>query len=188
MDDKSIVDLYWERKENAITETDKKYGSYLNRISYNILSNSEDARECVNDTYHSAWKCMPPHRPSILSTFLGKITRRISIDRLRKYQAGKRGGNEIMLVYDELDECIPSTINVEHEIERKEVLEILESLLGSLSEIERKIFLRRYWYVDSVEKIARDFGLSRKKVNSILTKTRENLKNMLGRRGIHECL
>ena len=95
MDDRSIVALYWQRNERAIEETVTKYGKYLYSISYQILSNEEDAEECVNDTYNDAWQAMPPHRPSILSTFLGKITRRISIDLWRKHNAEKRGGGEI---------------------------------------------------------------------------------------------
>ena len=100
MDDVHIVELYWKRSENAINETAIKYGSYLNSISYNLLVNREDAMECVNDTYHGAWNSMPPHRPSMLSSFLGKITRRISIDRWRKLNAEKRGGGEYPRIYE----------------------------------------------------------------------------------------
>ena len=102
MDDGRIVELYWARSEKALTETQIKYGNYLSRISYNILNNTEDARECVNDTYLDAWNSMPPHRPSVLSVFLGKITRRISIDCWRKNNADKRGGGELTLAYHEL--------------------------------------------------------------------------------------
>ena len=111
MDDKYIVELYWKRNETAISETSIKYGSYLNSISFNILVNSEDAQECVNDTYHDAWNSMPPHCPSILSTFLGKITRRISIDRWRKKQADKRGGGEITFALEELKDCVAGTVD-----------------------------------------------------------------------------
>ena len=106
MDDQRIVELYWERSEQAISETQSKYGSYCYSIAYNILNNNEDAEESVNDTYNDAWNSIPPHRPSILSTFLGKITRRISIDRWRKHNAEKRGGGEMPLVLDELQECV----------------------------------------------------------------------------------
>lgn len=123
MDDARIVELYWERNEKAITETANKYSSYLNSISYNILVNSEDAQECVNDTYHDAWNSMPPHRPSILSTFLGKITRRIAIDRFRKKKAVKCGGSEITLALEELEDCVAGSSDVEKEYERQEVKE-----------------------------------------------------------------
>ena len=116
MDDRSIVALYWQRNERAIEETVTKYGKYLYSISYQILSNEEDAEECVNDTYNDAWQAMPPHRPSILSTFLGKITRRNSIDLWRKHNAEKRGGGEIALVLDELEECVSGNNDVESEI------------------------------------------------------------------------
>lgn len=108
MEDNRIVDLYWARSEDAITETSEKYGKYCYAIAYNILSNAEDADESVNDTYLDAWHNMPPHRPSILSTFLGKITRRISIDKWRGRTADKRGGGEIVLALDELADCVPS--------------------------------------------------------------------------------
>ncbi|XBX10749.1 sigma factor (plasmid) [Enterocloster clostridioformis] len=121
MEDDSIVNLYWTRSENAISETSKKYGNYCYSIAYNILGNAEDADESVNDTYLDAWNNIPPHHPSILSTFLGKITRRISIDKWRSRNAKKRGGGEIVLVLDELSDCIPSNQNVEHEVEAAEL-------------------------------------------------------------------
>lgn len=113
MEDDSIVNLYWVRSENAISETSKKYGNYCYSIAYGILGNIEDADESVNDTYLDAWNSIPPHHPSILSTFLGKITRRISIDKWRGRTAKKRGGSEIVLVLDELSDCIPSNGLVE---------------------------------------------------------------------------
>lgn len=121
MEDSRIVELYWVRSEAAITETSKKYGKYCYAIAYNILSNAEDADESVNDTYFDAWNSMPPHRPSILSTFLGKITRRISIDKWRGRTADKRGGGEIVQALDELADCVPSGHSVEHEAEAAEL-------------------------------------------------------------------
>lgn len=179
MDDERIVELYWNRNENAIFETASKYGNYLSCISYNILVNREDVKECVNDTYNDAWNAMPPHRPSILSTFLGKITRRISIDRWRKYQADKRGGGEITLVLEELNDCVAGTSNVEKEFERQELIRIFQYFLKSLPEMERRIFLCRYWYMDSIKSIAEQFGFSQSKVTSTLYRTRGKLKNQL---------
>ena len=161
MEDKYIVELYWNRDENAISETANKYGRYLNSISYNILLNREDALECVNDTYHDAWNSMPPHYPSILSTFLGKIVRRISIDRWRKYQAAKRGGGEVTIALEELEDCVAGTNDVQMEFERHELINVINHFLRSLSEIERKVFVCRYWYVDSIESISKQFGFSR---------------------------
>ena len=118
MEDDRIVGLYWERSEEAIKETALKYGRYLNSISFGILRDEEDAKECVNDTYNDAWESIPPHRPSMLSTFLGKITRRISIDLLRRKHADKRGGGEMALALEELDECVQGSGNVENEVVR----------------------------------------------------------------------
>ena len=126
MEDGSIVNLYWARSENAISETSKKYGNYCYSIAYNILGNVEDADESVNDTYLDAWNNIPPHRPSILSTFLGKITRRISIDKWRGQTAEKRGSGEIVLVLDELSDCIPSNQSVEHEVEAAELAQLID--------------------------------------------------------------
>ena len=120
LSDDRIVELYWERSESAISETADKYGDYCHYIAYNILYNREDAEESVNDTWLDAWNNMPPHKPSILSTFLGKITRRISIDRWRKKHAGKRGGGEMDLVLDELEECVSDPTDVEMVIEQVE--------------------------------------------------------------------
>lgn len=183
MDDDRIVELYWKRNENAIKETDAKYGSYLNSISYNILVNSEDAQECVNDTYHDAWNSMPPHRPSILSTFLGKITRRISIDRWRKYQAVKRGGGEITLALEELEDCIAGTNDVEKEFERQELINLINRFLRSLPDIERRVFMCRYWYMDSIPSISKQFGFSQSKVTSMLHRTRGKLRAQLVKEG-----
>ena len=154
MDDERIVALYWSRSEAAIAETASKYGSYLNNISYNILVNREDAQECVNDTYHDAWNSMPPHRPSILSTFLGKITRRISIDRWRKLNAEKRGGGELTLALDELEDCVSGSGSVEDEIQRRELAKLFNDFLNTLPATERRVFLCRYWYMDSIQSIA----------------------------------
>lgn len=183
MDDNRIVELYWKRNEKAISETDNKYGSYLNRISYNILVNSEDAEECVNDTYHDAWNSMLPHRPSILSTFLGKITRRISIDRWRKYQAVKRGGGEITLALEELEDCISGNSDVEMEYERQELLELINRFLKTLPDTERRIFICRYWYLDSISDISKQFDFSQSKVSSMLYRTRGKLREQLVKEG-----
>ena len=179
MDDERIVELYWQRNENAISETAAKYGKYLHGISYRILANTEDADECVNDTYSRAWDAIPPHRPSILSTFLGKITRRISIDRWRMRNAGKRGGGEIELALDELQNCISDNQSVEEISEQKEKINKINLFLRSLPDSERRVFLCRYWYLDSISSIARQFGFSESKVKSMLLRTREKLRVQL---------
>lgn len=183
MEDNRIVDLYWQRNESAINETATKYGKYLHSISFHILSNDEDAEECVNDTYNDAWQSMPPHRPSILSTFLGKITRRISIDLWRKHSADKRGGGEVALALDELDECVSGNSNVENEIERQELQQKLNAFLMGLPRLERQVFMCRYWYMDSISDIAKQFDFSESKVKSMLFRTRNKLREMLKKEG-----
>ena len=183
MEDSRIVDMYWERDEAALKETATKYGRYLNSISFGILRDAEDAKECVNDTYNDAWESMPPHRPSMLSTFLGKITRRISIDMLRKKHADKRGGGEMALALEELDECVQGSGNVEEEVVRRELVKKISELLQGLPEMERKVFMRRYWFIDSVAEIAERFGFSESKVKSMLFRTRNKLREELQKEG-----
>ncbi len=179
MEDKRIVDLYWARSEAAIEETAKKYGSYCYAIAYNILSNAEDASESVNDTYLDAWRSMPPHRPAVLSTFLGKITRRISIDRWRGRTAGKRGGGEIVLVLDELADCVPSGHSVEREVEAAALEALINDFVMGLPLTERRVFLCRYWYLDPISAIAGQFGFSQSKVKMMLHRQRQKLLSIL---------
>ncbi len=183
MEDERIVALYWERSEAAITETAAKYGSYLSSISFHILNNHEDAGECVNDTYHAAWNAMPPHRPAILSAFLGKLTRRISINRWRAYNADKRGGGELPLALDELANCVSGSEGVESELERHELIHMINVFLDSLPDIERCVFLRRYWFLDPIHDIALRFRFSQSKVSSMLHRTRSKLRTLLEQEG-----
>ena len=184
MDDTQIVELYWERKEYAIEETATKYGSYCHSIAENILHNEDDAKECVNDTWLSAWNSMPPHRPSVLSTFLGKLTRRISIDKWRRNTAKKRGDGQLPLVLSELEDCISDGKSIEEETERKLLGEVIASFVKSLPETEQKVFLCRYWYMDSVSSIATRFRFSESKVKSMLYRTREKLRIRLEKEGL----
>ena len=183
MDDKSIVDLYFSRNEEAITQTDKKYGHYCYSIAYNILTSKEDAEESVSDTYMTAWRAIPPRRPSALSAFLGKITRHISIDRWRERVATKRGGGEVPLALEELNDCISGMQDVEMEYERKEVLKTYVKFLEALPTTERRVFLCRYWYVESIETIADKFGFSQSKVKTMLHRTRVNLRKQFAKEG-----
>lgn len=183
MDDNGIINLYFERSESAITETAEKYGNYCYSIAYNILSNREDSEESVSDTYLAAWNAMPPRRPSILASFLGKITRHISIDRWRARTAGKRGGGEITLALDELGECVSGGESAEQAYERKELAICFNRFLEQLPEIERSVFLCRYWYMDSVGDIGDHFGFSESKVTSMLHRTRGKLRVQLEKEG-----
>ena len=181
--DDRIVELYWERSESAISETADKYCDYCSYIAYNILYDRDDAEESVIDTWLGAWTNMPPHKPSILSTFLGKITRRISIDRWRKKHAGKRGGGEMDLVLDELEDCVSDPTDVEIVIEQQEMARVIREFLDSLPATERRVFLRRYWYMDSVAGIALDFDFTESKTASMLHRTRRKLREKLESEG-----
>lgn len=184
MEDSKIVSLYWARSEAAISETSSKYGRYCFSIAHNILTDAQDADECVNDTYLAAWNSMPPHRPSILSTFLGKLTRRISIDRFRIRGAAKRGGGEMTLVLDELDECLPSRDDTERTVELRELTRAIDGFLSALQETERTVFVCRYWFLVSVEEISERFGFSRSKTKTMLYRTRGKLREYLTKEGL----
>lgn len=184
MDDSSIVELYFARSEQAIQETDTKYGGYCYSIAYNILENQEDSEESVNDTYLSAWNSIPPRKPNPLAPFLGKIVRHISIDMWRKNGALKRGGGEMPLVLEELQECVASGENLEERYEQKELVRQVRNFVASLSDTERRVFVCRYWYLDSTAEIAKRFGFSENKVSSMLHRTRGKLEKYLIREGI----
>lgn len=179
MDDTQIVDLYFARSEMAIKETDTKYGGYCYKIAYSILENREDSEESVSDTYLSAWNIIPPRRPARLATFLGKLTRNISIDRWRKNSAKKRGNGEVDIALEELGECVCGQKSVEDALIRKEVIACLNRFLMGLSDDERTVFLCRYWYVNSLEEIAEKTGFSIGKIKSMLHRTRIKLSKQL---------
>lgn len=183
MEDKDIVNLYWQRNKNAINETASKYGGYCKSISKNILGNNEDAEECVNDTYMNAWNSMPPHKPKILSTYLGKITRHLSFDKIRYYNADKRSGGEIQLVLDELAECVSGNESVENEINKQLLIQEINSFLNTISKENCNIFLCRYWYAMPVSDIAERFGITENNVSVTLNRTRNKLKTYLTERG-----
>lgn len=184
MDDDRIIDLYWARSESAISETAKKYGSYCIRIAANILQNDEDAEECVNDALHKAWDSIPPQRPANLRAFLGKITRNLSINKYREQRAKKRGGDNMALIYSELEDCIPSGNNVETVYESSLVTEAINSFLLTLDSETRIVFVRRYWYADPIQTIASRFKTNESKVKSMLFRTRKKLKTYLENRGV----
>jgi RNA polymerase sigma factor, sigma-70 family len=184
MDDDMILDLYWMRSESAITETAKKYERYCSSIANNILHNKEDAEECVNDTYLNVWDAIPPQRPYVFRAFLGKITRNLSLSKYKSQRAKKRGGDEIALMLSELEDCIPSSHNVETEYETNHVVGLINSCLLSLGSESRIIFVRRYWYADSIGAIAARFQMSESKVKSMLFRTRKTIKKHIEHEGM----
>ena len=183
MDDQSIVALFWERSEQAIAETDRKYGAYCYSIAYHALANNEDAEESVSDTYMAAWNQLPPHRPSVLATFLGKITRRISINRWKAKNTAKRGGGQITLTLEELDNCVDGTQDIEASSDARELSACLNRFLDSLPKAERDIFLRRYWFFDPIAAIAESYGFTQSKVTSMLHRMRGKLRKQLEKEG-----
>lgn len=183
MDDHDIIRLYWDRNGQAISATSEKYGRYCKAIARNILNNEEDAEECVNDTYLNAWNSMPTHWPEQLAAFLGKITRNLSFNRYKRSHAEKRGGGEITLVLDELADCVSDADNVEQIIDRQELAKAVSSFVKSLSIKKRNVFVRRYWYADSVSDIAKDYGMLPGAVSKTLERTRKQLKAYLTERG-----
>lgn len=183
MDDAKIVQLYWDRNEQAIPATANKYGNYCTSIAKNILGNHEDAEECVNDTYMNAWNSMPPDRPNILSTFLGKIVRNLSLNRYKHNTADKRGGGQATVVLDEISNLVSGKDDVEQEINRKELVRAIDSFLDRLPTDKRNIFVCRYWYFDSISDIANRFGMTENNVSVTLNRLRLKLHNYLLERG-----
>ena len=181
MDDSQIIDLYWARDEGAITETASKYGKYCYTIAHNILGDKEDAEESVNDIYLGAWNAMPPHRPAILRSFLGKLARRVSLKKWRDAHRDKRGGGEVSLALDELSECVPSNVTVADEVMAAELSKTLNRFIAGL---ERRVFLCRYWYMDTIGQVSREFGFSVSKVKSMLYRTRIKLLSYLKKEGM----
>lgn len=184
MSDNEILDLYWNRSENAINATAEKYGNYCHAISYNILHNDEDAEECVNDTWLGAWKSIPPHRPNRLSAYLGKITRNLSLNRFKQYNAQKRGLGQTEPVLSELEDCIPSQNDVEQAVCEMILVQSIEQFLYALPAQNRNIFIRRYWYLSSIKDIAKAYGMSESKLTSLLFRMRKELKEHLEKEGI----
>lgn len=183
MEDEQIVSLYWDRSEAAIRETETKYDRYLTKIAYNILADYEDSRESVNDTYLAAWDSMPPHRPTILSTYLAKITRRISIDRFRYRTRDKRMVSEYAVSLSELGDCVSGGNNTEEIINVKLLADSIGIFLRLQSEDARNAFIGRYYFLDSVKEIAAYCGMSESKVKSLLYRTRRGLRGYLEKEG-----
>lgn len=183
MDDERIIELYFARDEQAVAETDKKYGAYCFTLASSILGNREDAEETVSDTYLNTWQAIPPKKPKVLKMFLAKITRNLAFTRWRNLTAEKRGGGALELVLEELSGCIASPERVEDRLSAKELAKTIRCFLNTLPQREQDIFLRRYFFVEESETIARRYGMKRATVLRTLSRTREKLKNYLTREG-----
>ncbi len=183
MQDQQIVELYWDRSEAAIEQTQQKYGAYLSRAAYNILSDFEDSRECVNDTYLAAWNSMPTHRPSVLRTYLGKIVRQIAIDVFRKKNSIKRYASEYALSLSELEEQFAHGETPEQIYDAKQLDEAINRFVRDLPKEARNTFVGRYYFFDSLKMVAAYCGMSESKAKSLLYRTRNSLKEYLEKEG-----
>ncbi len=183
MKDSEIVNLYWKRNEEAIRQTQQKYGAYLSKVAYNILSDFEDSKECVNDTYLAAWKSMPPHRPNVLSTYLGKITRQLSIDVFRKKKSAKRYASEYAISLDELGDTFSDSTTPENVFDGKMLDAAINRFICALPDDVQRAFVGRYFFLDSIKDIAGYCGMKEGKLKSLLYRTRKQLKSYLVKEG-----
>ena len=183
MEDAEIVALYFARDEQAIVQTQQKYDRYCRYIAENILSSDEDVEECLNDAYHKAWNTIPPQAPTLLSGYLGMLTRQIAFDRYRENRRVKRGGGELALVLDELQDCIEDR-SMPSVQETAALQDTLNRFFMQQPSRTRIVFLQRYWYGARVENIARSLGMSQAGVNTLLCRTRKKLKKFLEKEGI----
>ncbi len=183
MEDSKIIQLFWERDESAIRETSRKFGSYCRSIAQGILKNHEDSEECVNEALMRAWESIPPKKPPSLCAYLGRITKNIALDSIRHSAREKRGGGELMQVYEELAEIISDGTSVEGALERKEMMSAVSRFLRKSPDINRRAFVLRYWYCRGVRDVARELGLKEDHAYVILSRMRVKLRNYLKKEG-----
>lgn len=184
MEDQAIVELYWQRSDRAIAETEQKYGRYCHKIAWNICMNCQDAEECVKDTWFRAWNLMPDKRPAALPGFLGGITRNLAIDRYKTKNRKKRGGGETELALEELSDCIPAALDTERSFEQREFQRAIGSFVESLSETEQQVFTARYYFLAPVAEIGEKLHFSQSKTKSMLLRLRRRLSCYLQEEGL----
>ncbi|MBR3057553.1 MAG: sigma-70 family RNA polymerase sigma factor [Clostridiales bacterium] len=183
MDDEGIIRLYWDRKETAIEETSKKYGKYCFKIAYNILYDNEDSEECVNDTYSRVWNSIPPQKPLVFSSFIGRIVRNLALDRYKRKTAEKRGGKNIEAVFNEMVEITSDSPDPEDELSRRELAKAINDFLSDLPAEKRVMLVLRYWYADSIKTIASRLGMSENNVSVSIRRLRMKLRDYLRAKG-----
>ena len=184
MEDSQIVELFWKRDEAALAEAESKYGQYCRSIAGNILHDTQDAQECVNDVYMRAWNAIPPARPVKLAAYLAKITRHLALNRRRDASADKRGGGNVDASLSELEECIPSNADVDEALDAHEVTTVLNAFLRTLPRDELHVFIRRYWFFDSISDISKRYGFGESKVKMMLKRARDKLATRLRKEGV----
>ena len=183
MEDKDIVDLYWKRDEAAIKETQDKYENYCGKIAYNILFDYEDSKECVNDTYLKTWQSIPKNRPNKLNLYVGKICRNLAINMFEKYSAEKRSGTQTDLALDELNECLGTSDTTKEKSDYNMLQYTINDFLTTLTKKSRIIFVRRYFYMSSIDEIAKEYDMTASAVKMSLKRTRDELKGFLIEQG-----
>ena len=184
MDDAKIIALYEARDESAIAETQQKYGGYCRYIAERILACKQDAEECVNDAYHKVWNTIPPQKPESLASYVGMLTRQLSLNRYKENHRQKRGGGEVPLILDELQECIADKGDMPS-VDDIALRDAMNAFLAKLPQRTRMVFMRRYWYADEVSTIAADYGMSESHVGVLLYRTRKKLKEHLEKEEIY---
>ena len=185
MSDREIIACFFARQENAISATADKYGKYCHAIAYNILFNHLDAEECVNDTYLGAWNSIPPQKPNNLAAYLGKITRNLALNRYKRNSVAKRGSGQVEIALSELENCISDRTNPEREAEDALIVSVINRFLHTRSQKNRNIFIRRYWYLCSIQDIADSYEMSENNVKVILFRMRNELKKLLEKEGVY---
>ena len=183
MTDEQILELYFQRSEAAVQATIRKYEDYCFRIAWNILRSREDAQECVNDTWYAAWKSIPPARPVCFRLFLAKIVRNCALNRYQANRAKKRGGGQMEILLEELEECVPAKQDVESELLAGELRQLLEDFLKKQPQREAALFIRRYFYAEGLGEISERFGIRENHAAVLLARTRKKLKKYLEREG-----
>ena len=184
MEDTAIVELYWARDQRAITESERSYGAYCRSIAKNILNLYEDAEECVNDTWMRSWNAMPPQRPSRLAAFFGKITRNLALDRWRQSHADRRGGGQIPVALEELGDCVGRRSSVGEDLEAEDTARLISAFLRRKSKLDRQLFVRRYWYMETISELMFWSGLGENQIKSRLHRMRLQLGDYLSKEGV----
>jgi RNA polymerase sigma-70 factor (ECF subfamily) len=183
--DRDLIAMYEHRDESAIDETAKMYGGYCTCIAMNILSDRQDAEECVNDTWLRVWNVIPPERPRVFATFIGRITKHLSLDKYKMSNRQKRGGGEFPIILQELDECVSSRESIEAEVEAHELTVVIEDFLSNLPKDDRLFFMRRYYHNDKISDIAARYDVNENRVTSSLFRSRKKLRVCLGKEGLY---
>ena len=182
MDDERIVELFWQRDETAITQLNEKYGAFCYTVAFNVLSVREDAEECVSDALHRAWESIPPERPKLLRAWIGKVTRNLAINAWNRGRAQKRGGFELLIV--ELEECIPASGSVEAAADEAELAAAISGWLKAQKELDRVLFVRRYWQGEPLSKLAEEWNIPPNRLAQKMLRLRRSLRSALEKEGI----